>query len=159
MRRRFEDTHNFIVGTIGEPGEREFYLQFKSGAQILSFAIDKSQVMALVERFLILLKDLKSRGISYRSTNLSDLQVPLISEFTIAEMSISWNLDAKKVLIDLYNEDKSEKIEALFTPDQIDSFCKLASEVISAGRPLCPFCSLPIDKSGHLCPRANGYRR
>ncbi|MSY75448.1 MAG: DUF3090 family protein, partial [Actinobacteria bacterium] len=31
--------------------------------------------------------------------------------------------------------------------------------VVSAGRPACPFCSLPVDPNGHLCPRANGYRR
>jgi hypothetical protein len=31
--------------------------------------------------------------------------------------------------------------------------------VVSAGRPACPFCSQPLDPSGHICPRANGYRR
>jgi hypothetical protein len=23
----------------------------------------------------------------------------------------------------------------------------------------CPFCGIPIDPNGHLCPRSNGYRR
>mgnify|MGYP000079238776 CR=1 FL=1 len=31
--------------------------------------------------------------------------------------------------------------------------------LVAAGRPLCPFCTSPIDPKGHLCPRANGYRR
>ena len=27
------------------------------------------------------------------------------------------------------------------------------------GRPPCPFCGGPLDPEGHLCPRANGFRR
>jgi len=34
-----------------------------------------------------------------------------------------------------------------------------ASAVVSAGRPPCPFCNQPLEPSGHICPRANGYRR
>jgi len=34
-----------------------------------------------------------------------------------------------------------------------------ANRIISQGRSACPFCGLPINVSGHLCPRANGYRR
>jgi hypothetical protein len=30
--------------------------------------------------------------------------------------------------------------------------------VVSAGRPPCPFCGLPVDADGHLCPRMNGHR-
>ena len=33
------------------------------------------------------------------------------------------------------------------------------SAVVSAGRPPCPFCGGPLDPGGHVCPRANGYRR
>jgi hypothetical protein len=28
-----------------------------------------------------------------------------------------------------------------------------------AGRASCPFCGGPMDPEGHLCPRANGFRR
>jgi hypothetical protein len=31
--------------------------------------------------------------------------------------------------------------------------------VVNAGRAPCPFCGSPIDPAGHLCPRANGFRR
>jgi uncharacterized repeat protein (TIGR03847 family) len=40
-----------------------------------------------------------------------------------------------------------------------ESFVKRAIAVVGAGRVPCPFCGGPIDPSGHLCPRANGYRR
>ena len=39
------------------------------------------------------------------------------------------------------------------------AFTKRALAVVAAGRPPCPFCNGPLDASGHICPRANGYRR
>lgn len=39
------------------------------------------------------------------------------------------------------------------------AFAKRALAVVGAGRPPCPFCGLPLDPTGHLCPRQNGYRR
>jgi len=42
---------------------------------------------------------------------------------------------------------------------QVKGFCERAMNIVNAGRAACPFCGLPIDPLGHLCPRANGYRR
>ena len=42
---------------------------------------------------------------------------------------------------------------------QVKGFCERATALVNAGRPACPFCGLPVDPLGHLCPRANGYRR
>ena len=39
------------------------------------------------------------------------------------------------------------------------AFTKRAQAVVSAGRQPCPFCGNPMDPEGHLCPRANGFRR
>ena len=39
------------------------------------------------------------------------------------------------------------------------AFARRALSVVKAGRPPCPFCALPLDPEGHVCPRANGYRR
>jgi uncharacterized repeat protein (TIGR03847 family) len=39
------------------------------------------------------------------------------------------------------------------------AFAQRTLALVAAGRPLCPFCISPIDPRGHLCPRANGYRR
>ena len=39
------------------------------------------------------------------------------------------------------------------------AFSKRAQSVVSAGRQPCPFCGGPVDPGGHLCPRANGFRR
>jgi uncharacterized repeat protein (TIGR03847 family) len=42
---------------------------------------------------------------------------------------------------------------------ECDAFVKRSKALIGAGRLPCPFCGIPIDPQGHLCPRANGYRR
>ena len=39
------------------------------------------------------------------------------------------------------------------------AFVARARNVVGAGRPDCPFCGIPIDPDGHLCVRANGFRR
>ena len=39
------------------------------------------------------------------------------------------------------------------------SFAARAMALVAAGRPPCPFCAGPLDPNGHVCPRANGYRR
>ena len=39
------------------------------------------------------------------------------------------------------------------------AFCERAQVVVAAGRPPCQFCGNPMDPAGHLCPRANGFRR
>jgi uncharacterized repeat protein (TIGR03847 family) len=42
---------------------------------------------------------------------------------------------------------------------QARAFCSRAESVVEAGRETCPFCGGPMDPGGHLCPRANGFRR
>ena len=42
---------------------------------------------------------------------------------------------------------------------QVKEFIRRSERVIDAGREPCLFCGLPINRDGHLCPRANGYRR
>lgn len=39
------------------------------------------------------------------------------------------------------------------------AFAARARRVVEAGRPQCPFCGNPMEPTGHLCVRANGFRR
>jgi len=45
------------------------------------------------------------------------------------------------------------------TPTDTRAFVARALKLVAAGRPPCPFCGLPLDPAGHVCPRQNGYRR
>ena len=53
----------------------------------------------------------------------------------------------------------SEVLVVRLVPAYARAFVRRAQNVVSAGRPPCQFCGGPIDPEGHLCPRANGFKR
>jgi len=94
-------------------------------------------------------------------------------EFRVASLGLGWDDDDKRVLIEAIGPWESESEDPIddddpegpdllrvqLMPGAARAFVKRANAVVGAGRPPCPFCSLPLDPSGHVCPRANGYRR
>ena len=64
-RRRFifDPPERFVAGTIGEPGDRTFFLQARDGARIVSIVLEKVQVSVLAERLSDLLEELERRGV------------------------------------------------------------------------------------------------
>lgn len=173
---RHQPVNRFIVSAIGEPGQREFFLQVKSEANLNTVAIDKGQVIALSERFEQLIRDLR-RGKMATPEELSapavqddaPLELPIESDFTVGIISISWENEYVIVNIQAASGNDELLIDDIdFGPDliianlkinQIKGFCQRANIIVNAGRPACPFCALPVNPQGHLCPRANGYRR
>ena len=173
-----------VVGTVGVPGERQFFLQVSSSNGLTCVAIEKSQAIALVERLRLLIRELRrSQLASFDELNLSvneevlSLEYPITEDFRVGVMSISWNQESERIAIEaqaLGDETITELLsddEALLIEDAPDlltfnlrihqarSFCDRTELVIAAGRQPCPFCGSPVDPAGHLCPRANGYRR
>lgn len=170
--RLLDPVDSFLVGTIGQPGEREFYLQAKFRNGIHSFAIDKMQVSALADRMALLIGELKAADYRFENIIPGNFEVPLIAEFQIGVIGIIWlgtteqvSLDLQEIvegennLIPIDESDGPALFRLLMSPDIANTFINQARKVVSAGRAPCPFCALPINKNGHLCPRANGYRR
>ena len=60
-RRVFEYRlpERFVVGTVGIPGERTFYLQARSGHEVTSVAFEKQQAQVLAERMDQLLDEVR----------------------------------------------------------------------------------------------------
>ena len=110
------------------------------------------------------------------------LETPLEEEFRVGTMALAWDADGERMVIEAQavveleadsDEDLADAEERLLQDDEsgppmlrvrLDgtmarSFAKRALEVVNAGRPPCPLCSLPLDEEGHVCPRQNGYRR
>src|SRR5207237_4361254 len=54
--------------------------------------------------------------------------------------------------------DDAPSVRFWLSHDQVIAFSKQAESVLSAGRPLCPRCGLPMDPPGHPCPVMNGAR-
>ncbi len=66
--------------------------------------------------------------------------------------------DDETVVIEVEVE-ASEVLIVKLQPGYARSFVQRAQSVVSAGRPPCQFCGGPIDPEGHICPRANGFKR
>ncbi|MFI0722019.1 DUF3090 domain-containing protein [Streptomyces sp. NPDC021224] len=187
----YEHPDRFVAGTVGQPGQRTFFLQATAKGRTTSVALEKTQVAALAERIDELLDEVVRRSggnapvPAVAPTELSDsapLDVPVEEEFRVGTMALAWDgahdrmVIEAQALVELSGDDE-EDLEAaeeqmlqdeengppllrvLLTGAQARSFAKRALDVVSAGRPPCPLCSLPLDPEGHVCPRQNGYRR
>ena len=173
-----------IVGTVGLPGERQFFLQVVSAQESTCVAIEKSQALALSERLRHMMRELRRNQLaSLDELNVAlerddtALEFPITEDFRVGVIGISWDQETQRILVEaqaigdetlteLLDEDEAALLED--APDllsfklrihQARSFCDRTDAVVAAGRQPCPFCGLPVDPLGHLCPRANGYRR
>ncbi len=181
----FDPPERFVTGTVGAPGARTFFLQARAGRRVTSVSLEKQQVAALAERVDELLDEVMSTqtdavvpAVAPLGLEDSDpLEQPIDEEFRAGTMTLSWDPDDERVVIEVFPFTEA----AVVTPDQVDedfeepepeevllvrltpaaarSFVQRAEQVIEAGRPSCPFCGSPIDADGHLCVRANGFRR
>jgi len=173
----FEPPERFVAGTVGEPGERTFFLQARGGGRLISVVLEKVQVSLLAEKLEELLAEAHRRfGVELPETVASDdnepLETPLDEEFRVGTLGLAWDGDTQTVVIEAiavgeYEAEEPteaelaelDRLRVRLTPDATRAFISRARRVVAAGRPPCPFCGQPLDPRGHLCPRHNGYRR
>ena len=182
----FDPPERFVTGTVGLPGQRTFFLQARDGVRLVSVALEKQQVAALAERIDELLDEVMAAtdndavvpAVAPLGLDDTDpLEQPIEEEFRAGTMTLSWDPGDARVVIEVFPFTEA----AVVSPDQVDedfeepepdelllvrisaaaarSFVKRAAQVLEAGRPSCPFCGNPVDPDGHLCVRANGFRR
>ncbi|AQY20514.1 hypothetical protein T261_06813 [Streptomyces lydicus] len=115
-------------------------------------------------------------------SDTAPLESPVEEEFRVGTMALAWDGEDQRMIIEAQalveleadsDEDLADAEERLLQDDEngppmlrvrltgtmARAFAKRALEVVNAGRPPCPLCSLPLDPEGHVCPRQNGYRR
>lgn len=190
----YDPPERFVAGTVGQPGARTFFLQARAGTRLTSVALEKTQVSVLAERVDELLDEVLRRtgGVApvpallpQGADDTAALDTPIEEEFRVGTMSLSWDGEASRVVIEAFStdatpeldedDDEAEESSGLLDDDedaasgmvlrvrltgaQARAFAKRALAVVAAGRPPCPFCAGPLDPEGHICPRANGYRR
>lgn len=176
----FRTPDRFVAGTVGQPGNRTFYLQAVHDDRVISVVLEKQQVAVLAERIDALLVEVNRRfgtPVPPQPTEIEDLS-PLISpvdaEFRVGTMGLGWDSEAQTVVVELLavsdtefdasvvlddTEDGPDAVRVFLTPESARQFATRSNRVISAGRPPCPLCDEPLDPAGHVCIRTNGYRR
>ena len=175
MSRRillFDAPRRFIAGTVGMPGERTFFLQAAQGSELATVSLEKAQVAILADRLDELLDEAGVSSAVAPDDN-DPLDVPFEEEFRAAALAMGWDPNAGRVIIEAHAlmEDRepaelgdddntaADTLRVVLDPAMCRSFIRRARALVAAGRPPCPFCLQPLDPSGHICPRANGYRR
>jgi uncharacterized repeat protein (TIGR03847 family) len=172
----FEPPERFVVGTVGEPGERTFYLQASGGGRLVSVALEKLQVSLLAEKLDELLGEASRRfGVPVAeptggTVDNEPLAVPVEEEFRVGTLGLAFDVDSATVVIEAIEvgdveaeeeepADHLDRLRVRITPEETRSFIERARRVVAAGRPPCPLCGQPLDSTGHICPRHNGYHR
>jgi uncharacterized repeat protein (TIGR03847 family) len=178
----FRAPDRFVAGTVGQPGDRTFYLQASEQSRLISVALEKQQVQVLAERIGSLLEEVHRRfGADVPDDPPPDddldtepLDVPVEEEFRVGTMGLGWDAESKAVVIELLavseeevdeavvlddTEEGPDAVRVFLSPSAARAFAERADRVVNAGRKPCPLCNEPLDADGHICPRQNGYRR
>ncbi len=177
MPRRIHSYVNprrFVAGTVGLPGERTFYLQASDDRSVTSVSLEKAQVSMLAERIARLLVQGDVPESAGRDDN-DPLSLPLEEEFRVGALGLAWIADEgtdEGLLLEAHalgeeeaaepgddDPDAADTLRVFLLPEAAAAFARRAQALVAAGRPPCPFCMQPLDPGGHICPRANGYRR
>lgn len=199
---RYDTPDRFVAGTVGEPGDRTFFLQAREGNRITSVACEKQQVSVLAEHLTKMLDEVALRGMAHgplpeptdRVRDTEPLDAPISEEFRVGDMTLAWETNRDRVVIELFSaseagDDEPELVSLTgdddhnddgdgdgdteagagaraaevcivsISADEARDFVARAEALVAAGRPPCPFCLQPLEPEGHICPRANGYRR
>lgn len=169
----FDWPDRVVVGTIGEPGSRTFYLQARTGARVLSVMLEKQQSAALAEKIDDILDQLMAvEGNPFSVPSSTPLELvdndpldqPVGEQFRAGVLSLGWDPRTAQVVVEAfpYVEGDEDEIEA--DPPEPEemllvrvpvgaarAFAERTREVVGAGRPLCPLCGAPMDPGGHVC--------
>mgnify|MGYP000279763319 FL=1 len=169
MKFSFSKPDRCVTGTIGQPGERAFYIQVRSENRIVSVALEKAQVLAIATRLEQMVAEVRKTNplilIEPLAKDDAPLDTPVDEEFQVGAISLAWDEEEQLMCFELFVvEDDESEVEASVLEVNIShsmaiAFVNSSKALVNAGRTPCPFCGIPIDPRGHLCPRANGYRR
>jgi uncharacterized repeat protein (TIGR03847 family) len=163
-----------VIGTVGVPGSRTFYLQVRTGKQIVSIALEKQQSAQLAEKIdeiLDQLLTLEGNPFSVPTGTPIELvdndQLEAVEEqFRTGAMTLGWDPTTAQVVLEAYPiidvDDDDEPLDANGgeVPEMLlvrmpvgaaRAFAKRTREVVGAGRPACPLCGYPVDADGHVC--------
>jgi uncharacterized repeat protein (TIGR03847 family) len=166
----FDWPDRIVIGTVGAPGSRSFYLQARDGARVVSVALEKEQSEVLAQKVDEILDELMvDDGNPFSIPSATPVELvdndpldqPVEPEFRTGVMSLGWDPRTAQVVIEAFplvddeDEDDTEPREIFLVRIPVGTaraFAKRTLEIVGAGRPLCPLCGTPMDPDGHVCP-------
>ncbi len=102
----FRTPDRFATGTVGEPGDRTFYLQARQGSRVSTVTLEKEQVSVLADRVLAIVDEVERRGLAAIDAGIAGiideqpLDGPLHEEFRVGTMIIAWDEDVDRLVVE-----------------------------------------------------------
>jgi uncharacterized repeat protein (TIGR03847 family) len=175
----FDWPDRIVIGTIGAPGSRAFYLQARTGNHLVTVALEKEQSAILARTMDELLDELmlgEGNSLSIPASTPRELidndplDQPVELQFRTGTISLGWDPTTAQIVLEAYpivevddvsieysslDADEVEPPEMLVVRMPVGTaraFATRTLEIVGGGRPPCPLCGLPIDPGGHTCP-------
>lgn len=176
----FDWPDRLVIGTVGRPGSRTFYLQARDGSRLFSVALEKEQSAALGEKIDELLDELMATEGNRFSVPervpaelLDDdaLDQPVEEQFRVGIMGLGWDPSTAQLVIEAVpaqpvdpetlepvGPEPEEALVVRIPVGAARAFAQRTRAVVEAGRPLCPRCGEPMDPDGHVCELPDDLR-
>jgi len=145
----FDWPDRLVVGTIGRPGERSFYIQARDGRRVVSVAIEKEQSAVLADKIDELLDEVATVEDNRFSvpdaapTELRDgepLDQPVEPEFRAGALSLGFDPATAQVVIEAYpiEDDVEVFTEPTGDGDEVEAVVELTepSELLQVKIPV-----------------------
>ena len=168
----FDWPDRVVVGTVGRPGSRSFYLQVRDGARSASIGLEKEQSAVLAEKIDEILDALmtdEGNRFSVPADTPAELvdndplDQPVEEQFRAGLMRLGWDPSTAQVVVEAFpleetsdDDDAAEPVEpsemllVKMPVGTARAFVQRTRQVVASGRPLCPLCGRPADV-GHVC--------
>ncbi|HEY1830231.1 MAG TPA: DUF3090 family protein [Acidimicrobiales bacterium] len=161
----YDKPDHCTVGAMGEVGNRLFLFYCRQGLTETTVKVEKQQIAVLAGYLGRIVRELGRPGhlpedMAFYGTE--DF------EWVGGTIGVSYDEELDRVVVvleefdsDEENEEEEESghvLRVALTREQAAAFAIHATRLVEAGRPPCPLCALPLDPSGHDCPRTNGHR-
>ena len=111
----FEPPERFVAGTVGEPGDRTFFLQARGGGRVITVALEKVQVSLLAEKLEELLLEANKRfGVNLPEAPMvhgpdnEPLDTPVDEEFRVGTLGLAFDVDSGTVVIEAIEAGEAE---------------------------------------------------
>lgn len=177
----FDWPDRVVIGTVGVPGQRTFYLQARDGKRLISVVLEKQQSAQLAEGIDEILDQLMTvdgnpfsvpANTPLELVDNDDLET-VEEQFRTGVMSLGWDPTTAQIVIEAYplpeededddgaaedgtlgegeDPDVPEMLLVRMPVGTARAFAKRTREVVGAGRPICVICGQPMDPDGHTC--------
>lgn len=168
-RHDFGPVNRIRAEAFGEPGQRTFRVHVANERMAASLWMEKVQLNDLGQAIETWLNRLRS------GHTLSEREAPAeplaftgddVASFRVGQLALGFDEREGSFLLLAYSvedvteevtEDTPPTVSCQATAGQFRQLAQEIGKVVNAGRPPCPLCGQPMDRSGHACIRTNGH--